>query len=387
MIFRQLWEWLSLKLDRRNRFLLRSSPSVGGQDLFWFHAASAGEWESLRPLAVEWLKRDGRVGISFFSESAKKFAEGFLASLSKEQLDRVSYCGSSPQEQGWRQLLREYRPKVCISNRYEAWPSLWAALSDLCIPLALVNAEPRSSLVWVRRALALFNVSQPRLIFFAISREAELSLLTQFSEAQTSLAGDPRLERMEERKKIKNVRAEALKEEIFSWKKDRKLLIVGNAWEVDLKALSPIFTDPSLCLLVVPHDLGVANLDLLSRIIKPYPSLRMCAEYGVLAELYALADLAYVGGGFGKGIHSVIEPAAYGVSIVAGSHRAETFSETRWLRESGQLRLAERPQDVAPLILRGLSQASLMEREKFLEIWREKLGATEVILERIQSLL
>lgn len=387
MILRSLWEYLSFHLDARNRFILRHKSVGTNKDLLWFHAASAGEWESLRPLATLWLQRGHPIGVSFFSESAKKFAEGFLSSLSQSDLDRVCYCGSSPKEREWKTFLREFNPRLLISNRYEAWPSLWASLSELHIPLALINAEPRSSLLWVRRALALFRVELPRLIFFAIHDAARQRLVQQFPAAQVLLAGDPRLERMEERKKLKNVRAEELKSEILAWKGNRKLLIVGNAWEVDLRALSPVFLETSVCFLVVPHDLSPVNLSLLQSSIHDYSNVRMCAEYGVLAELYSLADVAYVGGGFGKGIHSVIEPAAYGASIVAGSHRADSFSETVWLSASGQLSLANQTRKVAPLVRNALGSVGSKNREKYLGLWKEKLGASEVILERIRSLL
>jgi 3-deoxy-D-manno-octulosonic-acid transferase len=386
MIFRKIWGCLSVLLDHRKRFLLLESTQPRSENLLWFHSASAGEWESLRPIAQAWLRAGGTVGLSFFSSSAEKFAESFLGALSQDETSQVVYCGSSPKEQGWLKLLSRFQPQACLTNRYEAWPSLWAALSELRLPLVLVNAEPRPSLVWVRRALSLFRVDLPKLIFFAIHEDAQERLKQLFPGAELRLAGDPRLERMEERLKTQNSRAQTIKEDLKAWRGSKKLLLVGNAWAVDLEALSPLFSRSDLCVLVVPHNLEQSNLAVLQGLIHGHPSVRLLAEYGVLAELYSFADIAYVGGGFGKGIHSVIEPAAHAIPIVAGSHRAEYFSETVWLRAIGQLQLAEKLNDVAPMIQK-LIEGTVPNREMFQLAWKEKLGATEVILERIRSLL
>jgi 3-deoxy-D-manno-octulosonic-acid transferase len=133
---------------------------------------------------------------------------------------------------------------------------------------------------------------------------------------------------------------------IQRWKKEienlpRPICLIGSAWPEDLDVIVSGLSEFKGGVLIVPHSLSPGNLELIREKSSGIPSerLRVVAEIGILAELYSLANFAFVGGGFGKGIHSTIEPAIFGIPLATGPARVGDFTETVELRKSGQLKV------------------------------------------------
>ena len=114
------------------------------------------------------------------------------------------------------------------------------------------------------------------------------------------------------------------------------------------------------------------------------PRAILVDEMGFLAELYAHADWAYVGGGFGSGIHSTLEPAAAGIPICCGPARVDVFAETRGLRKSAQLTVIEDASGFASWIDR-VDHLSATQKRTWKDDVSARLGATERIWSEIQS--
>jgi 3-deoxy-D-manno-octulosonic-acid transferase len=329
----------------------------------WFHAASVGELEILVPVIQKLVADQVKVGVSIFSESAmpalKKLPEGLV------------HAGFSPKESEWKDFLAAFQVEKVVVSKYEAWPALWAACSVLNLPLILINAQPRSSLRWAKRLLKAFQIPLPQLYLFTADQNAHSGLSQLFPEAKIEPVSDPRWVRVIERSKNalhhprvehwKNTHAQAT----------RPYGMVGSAWLEDLQKVVPAFrkTFPeSGTLWVVPHSLARENIDAMKLYLDAEIAGRfvLVDEMGFLAELYSIADWVWVGGGFGKGIHSTLEPAVYGIPVACGPKRVEEFFETHELRAHGLLTVCSSESQVSEWLKRfqGVRPISLTEKSE-----------------------
>ncbi len=318
-------------------------------DTVWFHAASVGELEILIPVIEAFAKERLAWGVSVFSESALPF-------LNRLPTGAV-YAGLSPGELDWPGLLEKFRVKKFIVSKYEAWPAMWAACSAAQVPLLVLNAQKRRSLSFARRILKICGIPLPRLFFYTLDKVETQSLSLEFPEVRVMTSMDPRILRIQDRalNASNHPRVQFWKDKFGNL--PRPFLLVGSAWLEDLKVVMPEFKKNKGTLWVVPHSLETANLDRIEHELKSQLPGRfvLVDEMGFLLELYSLADQIFVGGGFGKGIHSTSEAAIYGVPVGCGPKRVKEFFETRKLIETGQLSVLENSKQVGTW-LQNLSQ-------------------------------
>src|SRR5690606_27555168 len=147
---------------------LEAMPPVGlhqgkAKKRIWFHAASVGELESLWPL-VQLAQANSRIEIilTVFSSSAWAHVHRLARKLENPAL----FAGYSPVEGSWTEALAFARPNLFVTAKYEAWPEIWNTLGLLRIPLAIIGAKPRSSLLWAKRILGALNGVVPKLLLF-----------------------------------------------------------------------------------------------------------------------------------------------------------------------------------------------------------------------------
>jgi 3-deoxy-D-manno-octulosonic-acid transferase len=319
----------------------RQSPREKSRNTLWFHAASAGELEILVPLIEAAVVEGRKVCVSVFSPSAKK-------SL-KKLPEGLLFRGFSPAESEWRFAFDHFGVAEVITAKYEAWPGLWQAASKRGIRISIVCAQMRSSLLWAKRFLSAFGVRLPRLRFYVLEDAAIERLKLAFPNAEFVLSVDPRWQRVSRRAE-KAADSEAL----HRWKQKhadakKPYWVIGSAWPEDMQMLREAILNYPGTVWVVPHSLK-SKPD--PSIYAPSENCILVDEMGLLVELYSIADRAWVGGGFGKGIHSTLEPAAYSIPVGCGPKNVEKFFETRELREKGILTVCD-------------------QREKILE-WNEK---------------
>jgi 3-deoxy-D-manno-octulosonic-acid transferase len=324
-----------------------------GEKRIWFHAASMGELESLWPLVERAaIEPDTRLILTVFSTSAWSHLHKMA-----RKLDGAAplYTGYSPLEGGWRWALESLKPNLFITAKYEAWPEIWDSLAVLDIPLAIIGAKPRSSILWAKRILRIFNGSIPRILFFSFDSENEPGLAKRFPAAKLYHGSDPRWDRVFQRSENSHPRVAELAQEFADL--PRPWGAIGSAWAPDLSAL-PEDAASSIpgTLWIVPHKItprSISELEILLRErgftpirtslaerIRPAGKIAVLVdEMGFLAELYSQMEWAFIGGGFGSSIHSTIEPAIYGLPIYGGPKGQQKFDEIPLLKKQSQLRL------------------------------------------------
>jgi 3-deoxy-D-manno-octulosonic-acid transferase len=316
--------------------------------------------------------------VTILSESAWASLERLKETL-QERRANVLFLGYSPWEGSWGDRLDQVQPTFFITVKYEAWPDLWVSLQERNIPLVIIGARARKSLRIAKKMTELLVGQLPRLYLFPCDSADVDALKELFPQAILQRVDEPRWERVLNRSKTGNIRAQELAQACSFL--PRPWGIIGNAWLEDLKFLSQFLNRFQGSLWVVPHDLKTENIskiknymighqlkfittqgltsEVLAMRLKENVSLVDLAtpkltvgtailvdEMGFLSELYSNADWAYVGGGFGAGIHSTIEPAIYGIPIAIGPIGSEKFSEVTQLKQSGQLNLLKTPLDL-----------------------------------------
>ncbi len=389
---------------------------VSNEAPVWFHAASVGELESLWTVIYRWLAEGGMAVVTVFSDSAITKVRSLALEVEKGVEGagaRLLFAGYSPWEGEWLAAFRWFRPSAFVTVKYEAWPELWASLAEEKIPLLILGAKERSSLKFVSRALGWLKCPLPDLSLLTLLQSDQEPLRKVFPTARVDTTGDPRWDRVFERIHRGSERAK----ELISALGDlpRPWGVIGSAWKEDLDAFGHRLYQISGTLWVVPHHVDSETTRVLSGILehgyRPVISTRLLDlqrpqlseskqraavivdEMGFLAELYAAADWAFVGGGFGAGVHSTIEPAIQGVPIACGPARAQSFAEIEELRSTLQLRITTDADAIAEW-LRTLGVLPFMGKhtevtERDRRDWQEqakaRLGATGRVYERLRE--
>jgi 3-deoxy-D-manno-octulosonic-acid transferase len=267
--------------------------------------------------------------------------------------DRCIYAGLSPRDPEWIDLFRSFQVKKVLISKYDFWPGLLKAAADLDIVVCVINAEPRSSLRWVRFLFNLLRERLPRFCFFSNSVEGGGQLRALFPNDRVVSGVDPRWERVARRIEHSRSGASLKWDRVHHWSDQwkglpRPWVLVGSAWIGDLKVMIPAFQRSPGTLIVVPHSLEPANLATIRDALKKGVPERhvLVDEMGLLVELYSHSDRVMVGGGFDAGIHSTLEPAISGQPICCGPRRVDDFKEAVDLRRLGVLTVCTDPDGV-----------------------------------------
>jgi 3-deoxy-D-manno-octulosonic-acid transferase len=324
---------------RKKIFERLSQVNKGSQKLVWFHCASLGEFEQGRPL-IEQLKKERPgviIALSFFSPSGYEVRKDYAFA------DHIFYLPSDTPGHA-RRLITILKPDAAIFIKYEFWYNYLAELSRQRVPLYLVSGLFRPGHIffkangqWFRRQLKAFT-------HFFVQDEASGHLLGTAGFTNVTVSGDTRFDRVyaiaAERKKI------SVAEDFC---KGKKVLVCGSTWEADEELMGDGTWLDGWKLIIAPHEIHEKHL---ASIEKRF-ALRGCVRYsraaeqnvtgaqvlivdniGMLAQLYGYGDMAYVGGGFGDGIHSILEAAVYGIPVLFGP-RHEKFVEAGELIAQG----------------------------------------------------
>jgi len=372
-----------------------------GRPLLWMHAPSVGEGLQARPvleLARE-RAREWQLAYTYFSPSAERFAAG----LNVDFRDVLPFDATGDA----RAAIRALDPTALVFSKLDVWPTLAREASNRGVGLGLVSAtlSPGST----RRrgiAAALLRDAYARLDRVgAISAEdAERLIALGVPATRVTVTGDTRFDQVWARA----ARADFGSALLSPLRSDRPTLVAGSTWPADERPLLEAWSSlreqhPEMRLIIAPHEPTPVHLEPIERwttIAKVRHARLAAAEaaeadvvivdrVGVLGDLYALADVAFVGGGFhAAGLHSVLEPAAFGAPVVFGPRYANS-------REAGLLLAAGAAASVgdAPsleVVLGHWLEETTARRtagDAAREVVRAGLGAAERSFELVASLM
>ncbi len=357
---------------------------------YWLHAASAGELEQARPLLSALREREPEAGIllTLSSPSARK-AGGEVT-----EADIVlPLPADTPAAMAG--MLDTLLPTAIIAVKWDLWPALVSEASRRRVPVLLLGGvlSPDSGRArWPGRLLAAPTHRALAGIGAASERDAGAFGALGVDPGRLRVTGDTRFDRVLARQAEK-------REAPLTLSRDQGFcLVAGSSWPPEETMALDAFAElrkqhSKLCLLLVPHEPGEDCLLRLEReaAIRELPlwrlsqraeladgSICVADRIGILPELYTPGSLALVGGGFGRGVHSVLEPAARGLPVITGP-RIGRADEARRLAEAGGAFVVENADEFRDLWLLCLDEPDFLSTaaaaaRRFVEA---ESGATE----------
>lgn len=314
-------------------------------DYIWFHAASLGEFEQGRPL-MEQIKRSYpqyKILLTFFSPS------GYEVRKNYEGADIITYLPIDTVGNA-RQFLRTVRPVMAFFIKYEFWYNYLHILQYRGIPAYSVSSIFRPDQVffkWYGRGYGRVLKCFTR---FFVQNEESKKLLESIGIHDTMVVGDTRFDRVLQ---IKEASKQLPIVERFvkgTPEDQKKVFVAGSSWQPDEEIFLKYFNNHrDWKLIVAPHVIGEDHLKFIFSLIKDKKVVRYTqatednvAEadvliidcFGLLSSVYHYGDVAYVGGGFGVGIHNVLEAAVWGMPVLFGPNNKH-FAEAQGLLQSG----------------------------------------------------
>jgi 3-deoxy-D-manno-octulosonic-acid transferase len=357
--------------------------------VYWVHVASLGEFEQGRPLmeALREKQPDARIVLTFFSPSGYEIRKNY------PHADLVLYLPADTPRNA-RDFVRLLRPQVVIFVKYEFWANYLLFLKKQAIPLLLISASFRSRQVFFRWYGAFWRRVLGCFTHFFVQENTSVALLQSIGFQNITLAGDTRIDRV-----LDLPRQTFHNDLCASFSAGHPVLLVGSSWPPDEAAVLPLFQQKNWTewrLIIAPHTPESGYIKTLETRLEQHgftwlrysqgagthPDVRVLIidNIGMLNHLYRYAQMAWIGGGFGKGIHNTLEPAAYGIPVLFGP-RYHKFEEARQLIAAGAAFSSTRPED-APHLLDPLRAQALREHAgKAARQWlEENSGATRKIL-------
>ncbi len=307
-------------------------------DYIWIHASSLGEFEQGRPIieAIKNLNPKQKILLTFFSPS------GYDVRKNYPLADTVCYLPFDLPG-NVEKFLGVAHPRMAIFIKYEFWGNYLNALNKRGIPVYIISAIFRPTQIFFKPHGKMFRRMLGYYKHLFVQDETSRKLLEGIGITNVSVTGDTRFDRVI---KICDESAEIPFAEKFA--EGHRTMIAGSSWPHDEDIFIEYFnTHPDMKLIIAPHEITDEHLAYIASLLKR-PALRYSeregknpADYdcliidcfGLLASIYRYGQIAYIGGGFGVGIHNVPEAAVYGIPVIFGPNFRK-FKEARDLLEA-----------------------------------------------------
>lgn len=302
--------------------------------IYWFHAASLGEFEQLIPV-IRRLKQTSstQIIVSFFSPSGYENAHD-------KYFDLKIYLPVDTVK-SMQTLIQAIKPSKIIFCKYDIWPNFILEAAKLKIPLLLCGLEINESHFAIAKPYSLRASLLHRFSYLLTNTEDGARLLAKAGYPQALFTGSPKIEQAGT---ISNEDYENI--QIKQFCDDHFIVIGGSAWEPEIHLLMKILSDyQDIKLIIAPHETDEPTIqsihnkfgDLAIRLSQYsdtyiYKKVLIIDSIGKLKYLYRYSNIALIGGGFGPGIHNILEAAAYGIPIISGPNYLK-FSEAIQLKK------------------------------------------------------
>ena len=354
----------------------------------WFHAASLGEFEQGRPL-MEYLRKthpEYKILLTFFSPS------GYEVRKNYEGADIICYLPLDTIRNA-RRFLRAIKPVMAFFIKYEFWYNYLHILQHRGVPTYSVSSIFRPDQIFFQwygkgygRVLKCFTH------FFVQNIESK-NLLAKLDIHDVEVVGDTRFDRVLQ---IKEASKQLPIVEKFT-ENASKVFIAGSSWLPDEEVFLKYFNlHKDWKLIVAPHVIGEDHLAQIFELLKGRRVVRYTeateenvkdAEvliidcFGLLSSIYHYGTISYVGGGFGVGIHNVLEAAVWDIPVIFGPNN-KRFQEAQGLIMTGGGFEINDYQSFCDLMMRFETDEKFLQTSKKHagEFVKGRAGATEKIM-------
>ncbi|MBN1597277.1 MAG: 3-deoxy-D-manno-octulosonic acid transferase [Bacteroidales bacterium] len=363
------------------------------ENIIWFHASSLGEFEQGRPL-IEALKKEDpeqKILLTFFSPS------GFEVRKNYDGADYIHYLPLDTKKNAKR-FVKIVNPKAAIFIKYEFWYHFLKQLKKNESSVILVSGIFRQDQmffrkigVWYRKLLFYFD-------HFFVQDQNSAELLKGISLKNITVAGDTRFDR------VNRIAGESAGNTIVSeFTQGKFTFVCGSTWERDEEILISFLekTREDCRVIIAPHEISISQIGALTTRLEPDALLYSKANpenisdkkvmiidnIGMLSMLYKYGDVAYIGGGFGSGIHNILEAAVYGIPVVFGPNY-QKFREAHEILKAGggfSVSNAVELNKVFNELIRNKEKLKFASKQADNYI-QKNLGATDIIMNYLKMI-
>jgi 3-deoxy-D-manno-octulosonic-acid transferase len=330
-----------LWLSGRRRIFKRLAVVIDkDKPLVWFHASSLGEFEQGRPVMEAFRKKnpEHKILLTFYSPSGYEIRKNYPVA------DYIFYLPLDTRRNA-KKFVRLANPQWVVFIKYDFWYNFLAQLSKRGIRTYLISASFRNNQAffkpygfWYKKLLCFFN-------HLFVQDEQSVRLLSSININNVTLSGDTRFDR------VIQIAAESKPIEfVEKFIHGRFTIICGSTWgkDEDLLAQYVNSTNLNTCFIIAPHEIHSSRIRELqdkihrrSLLLSQFKNdsntdseVLIIDNIGMLSSLYRYGQVAYIGGGFGAGIHNILEAAVYGIPVVFGP-KYDKFREARELIADG----------------------------------------------------
>jgi 3-deoxy-D-manno-octulosonic-acid transferase len=323
----------------RNWFENLRNKISAGERYVWVHCASLGEFEQGRPV-IEAIKKEKphvKIILTFFSPS------GYEVRKNYKMADIICYLPPDTPVNAGR-FIKMVDPAVVIFVKYEFWYNYLSLLGERKTPLYLISGIFSGDQHFFRWYGSFFRRILKNFTWFFVQDQSSLELLGKIGFQNATVAGDTRFDRV-----VEIAGAARAIQQIEHFRGSEKLFLAGSSWKQDEEIIAGyINSNPGrMKWIFAPHEIDPGNIERLTRLLRvryvkfsEYSDnesdarVMIIDNIGMLSSAYQYAAIAAVGGGFGRGIHNILEPSCWGIPVLFGPvHRR--FREAVEMLERG----------------------------------------------------
>jgi len=318
---------------RKNIFNIIQNNTDITRKHIWFHFASLGEFEQGRPVLEELRKKYPQkpVIITFFSPSGYEIRKNYPMAEGIFYLPLDTHKNAA-------EFIRLINPEIAIFTKYEFWYHYFKTLHQRQVPLFIISGIFRPDQVFFKWYGGLYRRMLGFVSHFFVQNEQSVNLLKQLNLNNVSLSGDTRFDRVAE-----NAGSPRELPLISKFCGQRPVFVAGSTWLPDEQLLKElIIAFPEWKFIIAPHETHAAHIQEIMKLIpgaarytqlEEQPSVSdqqvlIIDNIGLLSSAYQYGKIAYIGGGFGTGIHNTLEAAAFGLPVIFGP-KYDKFQEAK----------------------------------------------------------
>ena len=342
-------------VGRKNVFTTLQEHKSENEFRIWIHVSSLGEFEQGRPI-IESLKKNHpnlKIILTFFSPS------GFEIRKNYQQADLITYLPIDTKNNA-KKFIELVNPSLAIFIKYDFWFHYFNQLKNKNIPLILVSALFRTNQIFFKSYGFIFLdlLRIPDHIF--VQNEESKTILEKNKIHHVSVIPDTRIDRVFQISKT--IKIDEIQKAV-DFKGESKILILGSSDETEENLIKKMIRNSlnDWKIIITPHDVSPARIQSICHEFSEHACVLWTENYskediskarilivdtiGLLNKLYSLSNIVFIGGGFNKSIHNLLEPASFGNAIMFGPNGHQKFPEAGELINQDAAVLIKHPDD------------------------------------------
>ena len=382
----------SLWIEGRKKWTEKIGSGIkSGDRVIWIHCASLGEFEQGRPV-IEAIKKnmpEFKIVLTFFSPSGYEIRKNY------NNADCISYLPADTPANALK-FINLIKPELVIFVKYEFWNNYISELYRKQIPLYLISGIFRPEQHFFKWYGGFFREMLRKFEKIFVQDRRSLDLLKSIGLENVSVAGDTRFDRVVQ---IAATARDIPQLDLF--RGSEKVFLAGSSWKQDEEIIAAYINryPQKMKWVFAPHEIDKSNIERLEKLFRVRyvkfsefneatadARILIIDNIGMLSSSYRYAYIAEIGGGFGKGIHNILEPACWGIPVLFGP-KHENFKEAVDLLNSGGAKSFRNYDEFKELLDLWLSDEKnyTFSAETASKYVKENAGATEIIIKEISK--